>query len=277
MRHLGIRFTFFVTLILLLLVCGICNASPKKDEKSVSSNVFVLATWNIGHFSYGNKMNSIISAIDYQEKLSQYRSVVYDSIKPDILCLQEYSRAFGCDRFGKKRRVSAVFLDSFNTKKEGIQRGYRCNAIYSNAKIKNIRTNSFKSNKQAKSLAPSATNAYYMSADVFIGKEKITLICLHLAFSKKTSKVAQNQIEELISKYNTHTRVILCGDWNTSNYKQLKKAGYILANNGSLKTFPSRSNALDNIAVKGLVITDVRMIKSDLSDHYPLVCNISIK
>ena len=71
--------------------------------------------------------------------------------------------------------------------------------------------------------------------------------------------------------------MIVCGDWNTEIYSLLKNAGYALANDGSLKTFPSKGYALDNIAVKGLEISDVRMIKTDLSDHYPLVCRISLK
>ena len=69
----------------------------------------------------------------------------------------------------------------------------------------------------------------------------------------------------------------MCGDWNTETYSSLKNAGYIFANDGSLKTFPSKGYALDNIVVKGLEISDVRMIKTDLSDHYPLVCRISLK
>lgn len=42
-------------------------------------------------------------------------------------------------------------------------------------------------------------------------------------------------------------------------------------------TFPSKRTSLDNIAVKGLEISDVRMVKTKLSDHYPLVCRISLE
>lgn len=69
----------------------------------------------------------------------------------------------------------------------------------------------------------------------------------------------------------------MCGDWNTTNYIFLKKAGYSLANDGSMKTIPYSSTVLDNIAVRGLKIENVNMIETKLSDHNSLVCELIIK
>ena len=89
--------------------------------------------------------------------------------------------------------------------------------------------------------------------------------------------MCQEEISELINKYKDCDRVIMCGDWNTTDFSQFRKAGYSLANNGTLFTYPYKSYPLDNIIVKGLRISDVKMIKTDLSDHYPLVCTVSVK
>ena len=69
----------------------------------------------------------------------------------------------------------------------------------------------------------------------------------------------------------------MCGDFNTTDYSKLKIAGYSLANNGSFKTYYKEKWALDNIVAKGVKISDVRIVKTELSDHYPLICHISIK
>ena len=119
---------------------------------------------------------------------------------------------------------------------------------------------------------------YYYESDLYIQGKKVKLVFFHLLFSNKVEEVyQQRQIQELIKRYSTTERVILCGDWNTETYTALMDAGYELANDGLLKTFPGNAEALDNVAVKGLKIIDVRMIKTSLSDHYPLICRLSLK
>lgn len=246
--------------------------------KRKGDKVVKLATWNIGHFSNGSKKDSKISSKSHDVKLDRYRELVYDSLEADVLCLQEYSQGFGVNSTGMMSATSSVLFDGFKIKYAGIQRGFRCNAIFSNVKMKHVRMNEFKCNSQYTDISPSAKTTYYTSADLYIGGENVKIVCLHLAFSKIKGypEVQQNQIKELISRYEKYERVIMCGDWNTTNYILLKEAGYILANNGTLKTYSSTKKALDNIAVKGLKIRNIRMIVTDLSDHYPLICEIVI-
>lgn len=263
-------------LYILFLCCSFCqNAICQVSDNDTK---IILATWNIGHFSNGSKKDSKISSKNHDVKLYQYREFVYDSLKADVLCLQEYSQEFGVNSSGMMSAASSVLFDGFKIKNEGLQRGFRCNAIFSNVKIKHIRMNEFKCNKQYTKISPSAKTTYYTSADLYIGKKKVKIVCLHLAFSKFKGhpEVQQSQIKELLSRYEKFDRVIMCGDWNTTNYKLLEKSGYSLANDGSMKTFPHSSKALDNIAVRGLKIENVRMIETKLSDHNPIVCIISL-
>ena len=250
---------------------AICQVSDN-DTK------IILATWNIGHFSNGSKKDSKISSKNHDVKLYQYREFVYKRLKADVLCLQEYSQGYGVNSSGLMSATSLVLFDGFKKKNEGVQRGFCCNAIFSNVKIKHVRMNEFKCNKQYTNISPSAKTTYYISADLYIGKKKVKIVCLHLAFSKIKGhpEVQQSQIAELIRLFEKYDRVLMCGDWNTTNYKLLQKAGYSLANDGSMKTYPHRSTALDNIAVRGLKIENVRMIGTKLSDHNPLVCIISL-
>jgi endonuclease/exonuclease/phosphatase (EEP) superfamily protein YafD len=111
--------------------------------------------------------------------------------------------------------------------------------------------------------------------DLYVNGVVVKLICAHTTSS--AIKICRAQINELIQKFEKNERVIMCGDWNTTNFSQFKKAGYSMANDGTKITYPSKSYALDNIVAKGVEITDVKVVKTDLSDHYPLVCRITIK
>lgn len=235
---------------------------------------FVLCTWNIGHFSNGSKNNSTISSLDYEKNLIEFRSFIYDEISPDLICLNEFSPVFGRDKNENEQVASSVLFDGFKTQMIGDQRWYSCNAIFANCKLRHIKLNDFESSLSYLFDNPKANQYYYISADLYIGRKKIKIICTHLY--PWDQKIRQNQIIELIEKYKDVKRVLMCGDWNTTNFALFKNAGFTLANNGSLITFPSSKYALDNIIVKGLRLSGVRVLKTELSDHYPLVCNISL-
>ena len=243
------------------------------------SNDFVLCTWNIGHFSNGSKPYSLISN-NYRQQLQSYRSLIYDEICPDVIAINEYNIVFcGEDKEDNPYQTSSLLFDNFKKKVIGPQHYWGiCDAVFSNIKIKQSRFIYFESHKNTDGddFTKSREN-YFIESDLYIHGKKVKLVCLHLLFSNKVAEVfQQNQIEELVNRYTNAKRVIVCGDWNTEIYSSLKNAGYTLANDGSLKTFPSKSEALDNIAVKGLKISDVRVVRTALSDHYPLMCRISL-
>lgn len=237
-------------------------------------NFVTVATWNIGHFSNGNKNYTIISETDYERKLIQFRQLIYEDLCPDVICLNEYSAIFGKNRNGHEQAAKDALFDGFRKCIIGDQRWYSCNALFGNCKLKRLKQNDFECCKSWLLNNPKADQYYYISADLYIGWKKLKLVCVHLY--PWDSKIRSEQMQELIDIYRNSKRVLMCGDWNTEDYSLFKNAGYALVNDGSNATFPPKKMALDNIIVKGLNISNVRMIKTDLSDHYPLVCRISL-
>lgn len=251
---------------------------PTKGRRAEKKEI-VIATWNIGYFSNGVSGRSAIKETEYINKLKEYRSLIYDDLRPDIISINEYNRVFmGKDDEKNRHVTSSILFDRFEYKIVGPRKGIR-KALFSNEKLKNLRYVYLKGQERVMGEDSVKTrSSYYISTDISIGGKKAILICVHLLFSNKNPGIVQQfQIEELIRKYERYDRVIMCGDWNTNNYSLFKKAGYTLANDGSLVTFPSKNRSLDNIAVKGLRLSDVRVLKTELSDHYPLVCRIKVQ
>lgn len=248
------------------------NSMEAKNPKE-----FVLCTWNIGHFSNGSKHYSLIRDDDFKEQLELYRSFIYKELSPDVIAVNEYNRFF-CGEDNNDNVTSSILFDNFKKSVIGTQKIGICNAVFSNVRMKKSRIIFFDSQKRTDGDDEIKTREnYFIESNLYIHGKKIKLVCLHLLFSNKVGEIYQrNQMVELINRYKKKDRVILCGDWNTGIYTSLKEAGYVLANNGSLKTFPAKGYPLDNIAVKGLGINEVRMIKTNLSDHYPLICKITI-
>lgn len=236
---------------------------------------FTICTWNLGHFSKGQKPNTVINAISFSSTLQEFLSVLNDSIRADVICFNEYNKTFGVDEFGQKRMTKDLALSKFGYLEIGPLLGFSCNAIFSKFVIRNVNLRRFEISETVAAMMPRAQNYYYLECDLYFNKERIKLICAHTTSS--ASAVCQSQISEILNRYKNNDKVIMCGDWNTQDYSLFKNSGYILGNNGSHKTYPNKGYALDNIAVKGLRIADTRLIKTVISDHYPLVCRISFK
>lgn len=238
----------------------------------------VLVTWNIGHFSGGKKKMSTIAQERFSEKLAEYKKFVYEKLSPDVICINELSPEFGKDSRGETRLAEDVVFDGFDNRIVGEQRSYSCNAIFSKADIKNFKTNDFKSSQAKGADIANAGNYYYLSVDLYIGAEKVKLVCVHLV--PHAPKFRLKQMQELIKRFDKSDRVIMCGDWNAASKDAMDifvQAGYTVANDGSIATYSRKMTPLDNIVVKGLNVSDVRTIETSLSDHYPLICKISLK
>lgn len=264
----------FVYIFFLLIELVSCKT---QYDRSKNKTEVILATWNIGYFSNGVSSRSFIKTSEYDKKLKDYRTLIYDSIHPDIISINEYNRVFmGKDNEENENVTSSVLFDQYEDKVVGPRKGFR-KALFSKLKLKNKRLiyfnchKSFEGDEDIKN-----TTSYYIESTVSINGNKVKLINVHLMFSRIIPRVVQQlQIEELIKSYDRNKRVVIFGDFNTADYSQLKEAGYTLANNGEMVTFPKKKTPLDNIAAKGLTISEVRVIKTDLSDHYPIMCKIS--
>ena len=269
-----------VSMIILMLTILLlaCSAKPIQSDISKDKSAIKLATWNIGYFSNGVSGISTIKSSDYNRQLKRYRSLIYDSIHPDIISINEYNRVFiGKDKVNNMNVTASLLFDQFSYKIIGPKKGFH-KALFSKLKLRDKYLKYFNCHKSfEKDEDIKNTTSYYIETTININNKKVKLVNVHLMFSKKISGVIQQmQIEELIKAYGKCKRVVIFGDFNTGNYSLLKKAGYTLANDGSLVTFPKKGTPLDNIAAKGLLISEVRVIKTDLSDHYSIVCKISI-
>ena len=237
-----------------------------------------LATWNIGHFSLGSKPYSTIDSTSFQLKSRKYKDFIDNTIQADVIGINEYSRLFYED---EKNQILAksILFDRFRDQIEGPLISYTCNSVFSNVKLKRSRIVYFESNKYfTKDPKISNRKTYYIESEFPLCGEKVTLVCVHMLFSRKyPNEVQQRLIKELVSTYANSDRVIIIGDFNTWDLHQFKKDGYVIANDGSIVTYPSKKNPLDNIVAKGINISNVYAIETELSDHYPLVCEISIK
>ena len=240
----------------------------KLQRQKSNTNDIIIATWNIGHFSKGKKANSSILGNNFEDQLKHFRTIVYDSISADLLCVNEFSPVFGKNADGMEQASTSVLFNGFEKRKAYEQLGFCCNAVFSNLKMKNVRRHNFKCSHSYIEKESWAANYYYMSGDIYINDIKIKLLCVHLVPSTKIAELRKEQISELIRISKKWDKVIMCGDWNTNNLAVFRDAGYKLANNSKIVTFPSKSYSLDNIIVKGLKISDVRVIKTKLVTDY---------
>ena len=244
---------------------------------------FTVASWNIGHFSMGKHKTSDFSDDAYDTEAPKYLSYVNDSLGADVLCLNEYS-----ELFTPSHPARELFLD-YAAPFEGEQRNYSCNALYSKFPLQNLTVHEFDCNTPDTVLhttAIKATDYYYITAELPVGDETVTIIALHLAFHDNLhpDTVCTNQMDELIAKYADAEHVVLLGDWNAyyaEYYERFAEAGYTVANDGSYLTCTgSRTGGLewpvDNIIVKGLTMTDFRTVDTTLSDHVAVIATITV-
>lgn len=235
---------------------------------------FVLCTWNIGHFSKGKKPYSLIKGTNFRSTLNELQNFIETSACADVLCVNEYNEVFGVDENGQNRITKDLVFSKYKYAEIGPLMGFSSNAIFSNYKIKNLKLCKFMISETLSANLPRADNYYFLECDLVVDKVKIKLVCAHTISS--ASAASQSMISEILNRYRNNEKVILCGDWNTQDFFLFKNSGYIVGNDGSMKTYPSKNYAFDNIAVKGLVMSEVKMIKIGISDHYPLVCRISL-
>lgn len=237
-----------------------------------------ILTYNIGHFSGGVSQDSSITANDYETKKTAFRALV-NSVGADFCGVEEYSAVFYDTHTARD-----VVFPNYKTYNIGVQRKYSCNALFSNLTLDSVQTKEYDANVNPdppmSSTPGPATNYYYLHATTKLLELPVDIIVTHLAFNGST--LVADQMQELITKFADHDHVIIMGDFNASNserYELFTEAGYQCANHGYLGDLPTDrrgSNALDNIIVKGFEIVHAEMISSDLSDHNPLVCDLSI-
>ena len=145
--------------------------------------------------------------------------------------------------------------------------------------------NEFECNKDATithTTAIKATDYYYISADLNVGGETVKLVVCHLAFDNNLNPdtVNQNQIYELIEKYQGYKNVVMIGDWNCKDFNTFNiftENGYKLGNsNSAAVTYPGGNLSLDNVIYKGVEVSKFKIHETSLSDHYAISCKVTV-
>jgi len=283
------RKSSIVVLWFLLLGSAVACENEKDDINEESEpicntvyNSFVVAQWNIGHFSGGASPNSTIDGVSYEKKLKAFRSVI-DGISANLFSVNEFSEVFGTDSKGTPQKTLDVLFSDYSYRFVGHQTRYSCNALFSMQELNNVTESQYDCNQTAQIIKANhirATDYYYIESVIKIKGCPVKLVTTHLAFDYGNEVIAKSQILEIIERYKDDSLVILCGDWNimdVNNFDYFKAAGYQLANHGvygDYMTF-SGGEVLDNIIVKGLNIQNVKMIETSLSDHKPLVVTLT--
>ena len=243
---------------------------------------FTVASWNIGHFSMGNNKNTKLTDDQYATEKAKFDAYI-GSLGADVLILNEYSQLFT-----PSKAARYLFLD-YATPFECEQRNYSCNALYAKFPLKNLTLHNFACNTPDTVLhttAIKATDYYYITGELTVGTETVTIVALHLAFhdNLKPDTVCTNQMDELIAAFADTEHVIMLGDWNAyyaEYYERFNDAGYTVGNDGSFLTCTgSKTGGLewpvDNIIVKGVTMTGFHTVNTNLSDHVAVVATITV-
>lgn len=258
-----------------LLFCAVCFIKGQTNNPvRLPSEELTIATWNIGHFSRGKVDHSTVNSSNYDNKLATFRKFVKDSLNVDVLCINEFSSIFYRDSLKKHIWAETSLFGRFKEHRVFKQNRFVCNAIFSKIALNGTGMQPFQYSDSMKLKRKNIDWFYYTWSDITIGGKNVKLVCAHLI--NRDEQLCQNQIKQLLMAFNQFDRVIICGDMNTNNYQKFKDYGYMMVQDGNKITLPSRSLCIDNIFVKGLKISGSRVIKTKLSDHFAVACNVCL-
>ncbi len=285
-------FIFFLT----VLSCDTACSMTELDTLPTPSNVInsielseqdtiTIMQWNIGHFSLGTSKKSRVTDDTFYSALEGFRDMLLRA-QAAIISLNEYSYLFANTQNHPRCGADTILFRDYPYHSFGNnaqQRNYSLNAVYSAFQINNEETVEYECNKSITLSSTAdirATDYYYLRSTISLFGKETTLVSTHLAFDVMDNQVVLRQVKELIDCLQNEKYVIRCGDFNidATDLTLFTEAGYSLANEGSLATYPIPTPylSLDNIIVKGFNISRPRVIQTLLSDHFPILCEISL-
>lgn len=263
-----------------------CEVTSVDLRNKMPNNSFTkvrFANWNIAHFNLADGITNVINTdAKYREYLPIYRKC-FSKMGADFISLCEFEKFFQSGT--NSRRVSNELLPQYPYYEDDATRTSNgCwVAYFSKLPIYNITEVPFKN-------YPTDAYRYYLVGDMYLDGKTIKVVCTHLTHDEE-HKYAPLQMQQLIDDFKNDAHVVIMADWNSgaNDMLPLKGAGYSLANcdyDGILRTYWDRSNvydgAMDNIAVKGGVISNVEVvncnnitgIEKTLSDHFLIGCDV---
>lgn len=250
---------------------------------SIEKDTLRVLQWNIGHFSLGKTYKSTISDSIFKVRAQSFKDF-FSLVDADFISLNEYSFYFINTASHPKCCTDTLILSEYPNKvlgNNGKNRRYSFNAIFSKYELADSRSIEYQCNQSTVITHTDkikASDYYYIQSRIRWHDKDVIFISTHLAFDNNNNDVVNNQIGELIKVTNHDEFVIICGDFNSAEgYSIFSDHGFETANHGDKETYPSANptQALDNIVVKGLHIHNVQVIPSFVSDHFPIICDIT--
>lgn len=249
----------------------------EEANKNRMAGGFTLATYNIGRLSYGVSKDSIITQSNYNVYLARYREIVKE-LNADMIFLEEYNDVFCANYDGAPKYTKDVLFSDYPVRRveEDLEGTSKYNvSFFSYRYLTNI----------TKGYLVEDTNRYYIKGEYHINGVVVGIIAAHLPHvNGDDDATAISWLNAMISLMSSYDFVIFCGDTNMvgnkAHFSALTNAGYTIANCGDFGDFPtyivgSPNKCVDQIAVRGFKISNVRMVEiDDASDHYPLVCDL---
>lgn len=243
----------------------------------------VVANWNIGHFSFGNNSSSSITSSNYATEVLRYNEVLKD-LNADMVAVEEYSRIFGKDSGNVNRNAKDVLFNDYPYLNEGVAEGYGCQAMFNYKYMNGL------IEKPLSAFGIQSTHLYSVCTIKVEGVD-VKFVGIHFQWFNESSDAKEIlQFQGIIDEFANDPYVIIAGDFNTkniNNFQMFANAGYTLANGGAFGVFDTFTDekpseyqttlALDNIVTKGFIMSDVRVVRGHLSDHYPIVCRLMLK
>jgi len=270
--------------VLFLSVLTGCFLSAQGDASAADS--FGFATWNVGHFALGLSRCPAIKTPDVPARTAEYRKFLSEAAV-SVLGVCEHSETFSHD--GSAKAAETAFAD-FGARAIGPVQGAHGNGFYWKKGIRLVASGH---------LDYPIRNApcYYQWVRLDIAGREVCLVETHCDWNTQEPGHEQDRAEQmkcLIRTFGAEPRVVIAGDFNTCQRKTAKdkwkdapqefeifrKAGFRAAHWGSCRTWPASEPwmTIDNIFVKGLAISDVR-VQADkaLSDHCLLRCTLAFE
>ena len=121
----------------------------------------------------------------------------------------------------------------------------------------------------------------YITAEISFGQKHIRVICTHLSVHSQEARLGEiSKIEKEIEK--TKEPLVLMGDLNTtSDSKELSILKKYLDDpsegRGFITYYPEDPRQIDYILTRGLECKNIEVTKSDASDHYSVVAELTLK
>jgi len=258
-----------------------------------SNRIIRVASWNIGHLSYGASSSGGYSGDTAVSKQKAWRKAV-NGLAANILCCQEYEPGFGTLNSETVTTADAVMGGIYAYNSIGGKNNYQCQAIFSKSALANGQDVYYNLNGN------NTGGAYrYQKAEITIDGKTVTIISCHFPIlnGNWNNSIQRATMNEIITACANIDYAIVCMDSNfetTDRFDNFISAKFKLANHGDfgdIKTWPTDgvkahnanladwwpTKALDCIAVKGFKVSNVQIYSdSELTDHCAIIADLTM-